>query len=218
MDIKEQKLKWMDGWIHHHLLAQHLSRDQGVGDLGHLELSGVTNDGTRFMSVVQNKAVITEQSLDPYLTWEIPEPWSMEDAATVPLAYATAYHGMIQAAELSSFETVLIHAGHTSIGQAAIALALHKGSTVFTTVAESNHKELLIKRFPQLQENNILSQKSNFDISLMRATKGVGVKVIVNCLRGSKLQSSLQCVAECGRFVQLGTADMEENTSIGKSL
>uniref|UniRef100_A0A7R9D501 oleoyl-[acyl-carrier-protein] hydrolase n=1 Tax=Timema poppense TaxID=170557 RepID=A0A7R9D501_TIMPO len=49
----------------------------------------------------------------------------------------------------------------------------------------------------------------------MRATKGVGVKVIVNCLRGSRLQSSLQCVAECGRFVQLGTADMEENTSIG---
>uniref|UniRef100_A0A7R9FI45 oleoyl-[acyl-carrier-protein] hydrolase n=1 Tax=Timema tahoe TaxID=61484 RepID=A0A7R9FI45_9NEOP len=126
-----------------------------------------------------------------------------------------AYHGMIQAAELSSTETVLIHAGHTSIGQAAIALALNKGSTVFTTVAESNHKEFLIKRFPQLQENNILSLKSNFDISLMRATKGVGVKVIVNCLRGSKLQSSLHCVAECGRFVQLGTADMEENTNIG---
>nr|CAD7415985.1 unnamed protein product [Timema poppensis] len=124
----------------------------GVGDVGHLELSGVTDDGTRFMSVVQNKAVITEQSLDPYLTWEIPDSWSMEDAATVPLAYAIAYHGMIQAAELSSLETVLIHAGHTSIGQAAIALALHIGSTVFTTVAESNHKELLIKRFPQVSQ------------------------------------------------------------------
>nr|CAD7588272.1 unnamed protein product [Timema genevievae] len=122
---------------------------EGVGELGHLELSGVTDDGTRFMSVVQNKGDITEESLDPYLTWEIPETWSMEDAATVPLAYATAYHGMIQAAELSSTETVLIHAGHTSIGQAAIALALNKGSTVFTTVAESNHKEFLIKRFPQ---------------------------------------------------------------------
>nr|CAD7448046.1 unnamed protein product [Timema bartmani] len=64
-------------------------KEMGLGELGHLELSGITDDGTRFMSVVQNKGDITEKSLDPYLTWEIPEPWSMEDAATVPLAYAT---------------------------------------------------------------------------------------------------------------------------------
>ncbi|CAG2061405.1 unnamed protein product [Timema podura] len=66
-----------------------------------------------------------------------------------------AYHGMIQAAALSSEETVLIHAGHTPIGQAAIAFALHIGSTVFTTIAEIVHKEFLMKRFPlkdQLEE------------------------------------------------------------------
>ncbi|CAG2062438.1 unnamed protein product [Timema podura] len=38
-------------------------KEMGVGELGHLELSGVTDDGTRFMSVVQNKGDITEKSL-----------------------------------------------------------------------------------------------------------------------------------------------------------
>nr|CAD7457323.1 unnamed protein product [Timema tahoe] len=64
-----------------------------------------------------------------------------------------AYHGMVQAADLSSCESVLVNAGHTTIGQAAIALALQIGSTVFTTVAESDHKDFLIKRFPQYSPN-----------------------------------------------------------------
>nr|CAD7445735.1 unnamed protein product [Timema bartmani] len=65
-----------------------------------------------------------------------------------PFNRQLAYHGMIQTAKLSSRETVLIHAGHTPIGQAAIAFALHIGSTVFTTVRDIVHKEFLMKRFP----------------------------------------------------------------------
>nr|CAD7443779.1 unnamed protein product [Timema bartmani] len=119
-----------------------------LNDIGNLELSGTLEDGRRVMSIVQNTKDPIHNSLDPYLTWDIPESWSLEDAATVPWAYSTAYHGMIQAAALSSEETVLIHAGHTPIGQAAIAFALHIGSTVFTTVTEIVHKKFLMKRFP----------------------------------------------------------------------
>uniref|UniRef100_A0A7R9FHM4 oleoyl-[acyl-carrier-protein] hydrolase n=1 Tax=Timema tahoe TaxID=61484 RepID=A0A7R9FHM4_9NEOP len=124
--------------------------DDGINDVGHLEISGVTDDGRRVMSVVQNNEDISQKYLDTYLTWDIPDSWSLEDAATVPLAYATAYHCLIQTALLKSEETVLIHAGHTPVGQAAIAFALHIGSVVFTTVTEIIHKEFLMKRFPQV--------------------------------------------------------------------
>nr|CAD7203852.1 unnamed protein product [Timema douglasi] len=183
-------------------------------DIGNLDLSGTLEDGKRVMSIVQNPRNVSQNSLDPYLTWDIPESWSLEDAATVPWAYSTAYHSMIQAAVLSSQETVLIHAGHTPIGQAAIAFALHIGSIVFTTVTETVHKEFLMKRFPLLQEKNILRLASNIDITLMQETIGEGVNVLINCLRGSKLHSSLQCVSVCGRFVQIGMTDMEENTRL----
>uniref|UniRef100_A0A7R9PJ00 oleoyl-[acyl-carrier-protein] hydrolase n=1 Tax=Timema genevievae TaxID=629358 RepID=A0A7R9PJ00_TIMGE len=123
--------------------------DNGINDVGHLELSGVTDDGRRVMSVVQNNEDVSQTYLDNYLTWDIPDSWSLEEAATVPLAYATAYHCLIQTALLKSEETVLIHAGHTPVGQAAIAFALHIGSVVFTTVTEIIHKEFLMKRFPQ---------------------------------------------------------------------
>nr|CAD7445195.1 unnamed protein product [Timema bartmani] len=123
-------------------------KEKAMNDMGNLELSGTLEDGRRVMSIVQNTKDPIHNSLDPHLTWDIPESWSLEDAATVPWAYSTAYHGMIQGAALSSEETVLIHAGHTPIGQAAIAFALHIGSTVFTTIAEIVHKEFLMKRFP----------------------------------------------------------------------
>ncbi|CAG2058653.1 unnamed protein product, partial [Timema podura] len=103
-----------------------------------------------------------------------------------------AYHGMIQSAELSSGETVLIHAGHTPIGQAAIAFALHIGSTVFTTVREIVHKVFLMKRFPSLKEKNIMSLESSFAISLMRATGGKGADVVMNCLRGTSGKSDFE--------------------------
>nr|CAD7429676.1 unnamed protein product [Timema monikensis] len=131
------------------------SKEMGINDVGHLEIAGVTDDGRRVMSVVQNNEDVSQKYLDTYLTWDIPDSWSLEDAVTVPLAYATAYHCLIQTALLKSEETVLIHAGHTPIGQAVIALALHIGSTVFTTVTEIIHKEFLMKRFPQNDDTSL---------------------------------------------------------------
>ncbi|CAG2061615.1 unnamed protein product, partial [Timema podura] len=132
--------------------SDNLEPASGINDVGHLEISGVTDDGRRVMSVVQNNEDVSQTYLDTYLTWDIPDSWSLEDAATVPLAYATAYHCLIQTALLKSGETVLIHAGHTPVGQAAIAFALHIGSIVFTTVTEIIHKEFLMKRFPQVSQ------------------------------------------------------------------
>ena len=51
---------------------------------------------------------------------------------------------------MSQGESVLIHAGWSSIGQAAITLALHFNCTVFTTVANEEQKNFLKQKFPQV--------------------------------------------------------------------
>ncbi|CAG2063334.1 unnamed protein product, partial [Timema podura] len=68
---------------------QRLWEYQAMNDIGNLELSGTLEDGRRVMSIVQNTKDPIHNSLDPYLTWDIPESWSLEDAATVPWAYST---------------------------------------------------------------------------------------------------------------------------------
>lgn len=48
-------------------------------------------------------------------------------------------------------ESVLIHAGTGGVGQAAIAIALHAGCTVFTTVGSAEKRAFLKERFPQVK-------------------------------------------------------------------
>lgn len=48
-------------------------------------------------------------------------------------------------------ESLLVHAGTGGVGQAAIAIALHMGVTVYTTVGSKEKRDFLKKTFPQVQ-------------------------------------------------------------------
>jgi NADPH:quinone reductase-like Zn-dependent oxidoreductase len=47
--------------------------------------------------------------------------------------------------------TVLVHAGFNTVGQAAIAIALAAGNTVYATVENVEQSKLLMKRFPSVR-------------------------------------------------------------------
>lgn len=55
----------------------------------------------------------------------------------------------------------------------------------------------------------------SFEPSLLTATAGMGANLVLNCLYGKQLQASLRCVAEFGRFIQLGKLDIEHSNNIG---
>lgn len=61
---------------------------------------------------------------------------TLEQAASVPVVYATAYYSMVVRGRLRPGESVLIHSGSGGVGQAAIAIALSMNCRVFTTVGE----------------------------------------------------------------------------------
>lgn len=53
------------------------------------EYVGRYENGTRIMGMVTSQALSNLLICDPYLSWKIPDEWSMEDAATVPVVYGT---------------------------------------------------------------------------------------------------------------------------------
>lgn len=61
---------------------------------------------------------------------------TLEQAASVPVVYATAYYSLVVRGRLRFGESVLIHSGSGGVGQAAIAIALSMRCRVFTTVGE----------------------------------------------------------------------------------
>ncbi|KOB69632.1 Uncharacterized protein OBRU01_16490, partial [Operophtera brumata] len=107
--------------------------------------------GERVMGLVKNGAISTIVTAQPDMMWPVPAHWSLEDAATVPLAYAQAFYCLKIKNKLHRNSKVLIHGGAGALGQAAISIALAMGCQVFTTVADQSKKRLLKKLFPQLR-------------------------------------------------------------------
>ncbi|XP_063616349.1 fatty acid synthase-like [Cydia splendana] len=184
-----------------------------------LEFSGFSSIGKRVMGMVPAKGLATTVRADNNFMWEVPKQWTLEEASTVPVAYATAYYALVVRGRMRCGETVLVHSGAGGVGQAAIVIALHAGCTVYTTVGTPDKRSFLLERFPQLANANIgQSRNCSFEQLVRKRTHGRGVDLVLNSLAGNKLQASLRCLAEGGRFLQIGKVDLSANTALGMSV
>src|SRR5438874_8976830 len=71
----------------------------------------------------------------------VPAGVRARDAACAPIAFATVQHMLFDNAKLEPGETVLVHAGGSGIGTAAILMAKAIGATVITTVGDDSKAE-----------------------------------------------------------------------------
>ncbi|CAH2981095.1 unnamed protein product [Chilo suppressalis] len=184
-----------------------------------LEFSGRAEDGRRVMGMVAARGLATSVVADSAFLWDVPAAWSLEEAATVPVAYATAYYALAVRGRMRRGDSVLVHAGSGGVGQAAIAIALHAGATVFTTVGTPDKRAFLHERFPQLLDENIgNSRDTSFEQLVLERTDGRGVDLVLNSLADDKLQASIRCLAEGGRFLEIGKLDLSNNTPLGMAI
>uniref|UniRef100_A0A0N4ZB91 Fatty acid synthase n=1 Tax=Parastrongyloides trichosuri TaxID=131310 RepID=A0A0N4ZB91_PARTI len=184
-----------------------------------MEFSGRLPDGKRLMGILPAQALATSVIVDTEYAWEVPDNWTLAEAATVPVVYATAYYALIMRGQIQKGDTVLIHGGSGGVGQAAIAIALAYGCEVYTTVGSEEKREFLKKRFPQLTDKNFAnSRKTDFETYIRRVTYGRGVDVILNSLAQEMLQASVRCLAQHGRFLEIGKVDLSQNTALGMAV
>merc|ERR1719341_2499519 len=170
------------------------------------------------MGLLPAQGLATTVAVDKRFLWPVPDNWTLEEAATVPVVYTTAYYALVLRGNLRRGETVLIHSGSGGVGQAAIAIALHYGCQVFTTVGSQEKREYL-KRFPQLNDASFCnSRDTSFEWDILRATNGKGVNLILNSLAEEKLQSSVRLLAPHGRFLEIGKFDLSNNSPLGMAV
>ncbi|XP_054155200.1 fatty acid synthase-like [Oppia nitens] len=184
-----------------------------------LEFAGRDHNGNRVMGMVAAKGLATTVVCDdPEFLWKIPDNWTMEEASTVPVVYSTAYYALVVRGGLQKGESVLIHSGSGGVGQAAISIALSMGCEVYTTVGSEEKREYLKKEFPQLANKNFAnSRDTSFEQHILRQTAGRGVDVVLNSLSEEKLQASVRCLAQHGRFLEIGKYDLSQNNPLGMS-
>ncbi|XP_019863154.1 PREDICTED: quinone oxidoreductase PIG3-like, partial [Amphimedon queenslandica] len=159
--------------------------------------------GDRVMALIGGGGY-AEYCTAPYqCVMAIPQSLSFDKAAAIPEAYLTAYQGLVWNGDLQDNQTVLIHAGASSVGLAAIQLArvLREGVVV---IATSRTEEKLV----QCTENGahfvINSKEKDFKEEVMRITEGKGVDVILDFIGGSYWDNNIASLATDGHIVLLG--------------
>jgi fatty acid synthase len=170
-----------------------------------MEFSGYNNE-KRYMGLVPSRGLSTVLAVDNKYLWEIPQTWTFEQAATVPFAYSQAFYALVVRGGLKQGETVLIHSGATTFGQAAISVAFGYNCKVFTTISSKEEKEFLMTRYPGkfFEESFLYFTDEYFDKQIMRYTKGKGVNVVLNWFNNESFQPSFRCMAPFGRFLDMG--------------
>ncbi|MET8850308.1 type I polyketide synthase [Amycolatopsis sp. NPDC004625] len=132
----------------------------------------------------------------------IPAGWTFAEAATVPVAFVTAYYGLFDLGGLDAGQSVLVHAAAGGVGMAAVQLARWKGAEVFATASEGKHA--LLREFG-LDDAHLASSRT-----LDFRDRFGPVDVVLNSLTGPFIDASLELLAPGGRFVELGKTDVRE--------
>lgn len=182
-----------------------------------LEFSGRLQCGRRVAAMVGGRGISTKTIIptEESIFFKIPDHISLEEAATIPVVYATAVMALISRGRMKKGESILIHSGSGGVGQAAIRLSLHHGLTVYTTVGNQEKRDFLKEEFPQLTDAHIFnSRTTQFETDIMTATNGRGVDLVLNSLSEDKLQASVRCLADGGRFLEIGKYDMALNNPV----
>lgn len=135
-----------------------------------------------------------------------------EAAATIPVCFVTVYYSLVQLAQLSPGETVLVHGGAGGVGLAALQIAHLRGARVLATSGHSDKRALL----RDLGAEAVFDSRNlSFADQIMRHTKGEGVDVVLNSLAGDAMERSVRCLKPFGRFIELGKTDFVSNTRLG---
>ena len=131
----------------------------------------------------------------------LPAGFPFEEAAAFPLVFLTAWHMLVGRAGVKPGETVLIHAGGSGVGHAAIQIAKHFKARVLATVG-SDAKAAKAKTLGADEVINY--QREPFDERARALTDGRGVDVVVEHIGPQVWEGSIKSLAKGGRLVTCG--------------
>ena len=134
-----------------------------------------------------------------------PEHLGIEEAATLPVAYMTAYLGLVVRGGMSAGDRVLIHNATGGVGLAAVLLARQAKAEVFATAGSPEKRGYL----RELGVSHVMDSRSmHFAEEIVEKTDGQGVDIVLNALSGTAMTASMSVLAPHGRFIEIGKTGM----------
>jgi len=168
---------WMDG---------KLSSEKLVNSLG-----GNANDG-----MLQEYVILKENEVI-----KVPDYLTNEEAATLPCAAITAWHGLMEKGNVKAGDSVLIQ-GTGGVSLFSMQFALAAGADVIL-LSGSDDK---LERAKKLGVNHLINYKSvpQWENEVIKITNGIGAKHIVEVVGSDHINKSIEAVALDGTISVIG--------------
>lgn len=193
----------------------------GLEMAGYIEEMGKNvkgwNVGDRVFALLSGGGYAEFVNVHQDLIMRIPDSLDFDEAAAIPEAFLTAYQALFYLGKLKREESILIHAGASGVGTAAIQLAKSQGvANIMITASGGKHR--LCK---SLGANHTIDyKKQNFEKVINEITGGIGVDVVIDFLGASYFHQNINCLSMDGRLVILGLmgGNIVEKANLGKIL
>jgi alcohol dehydrogenase len=134
----------------------------------------------------------------------VPAPPGVDEigAAVAPVTFGTVEHMLFDNAKLQPGETILVHAGGSGIGSAAIQLAKRMGCTVITTVGSDDK----VEKAKALGADHVINYREDrFEGVVRKLTKKKGVDVVFEHVGADTWAGSMLCMKRGARLVTCGS-------------
>ncbi|MBI5419048.1 MAG: NAD(P)H-quinone oxidoreductase [Deltaproteobacteria bacterium] len=135
------------------------------------------------------------------MAMRIPENLTFDEGAAIPEAFLTAYQNLFNLGGLVAGATVLVHAGASGVGTAAIQLIREAGAFAIITAGSPGK----ITRCLELGARAGWDYKEGFFAPwVAEQTEGRGADLILDFVGAPYLEQNLASLAEDGRLIVVG--------------
>jgi tumor protein p53-inducible protein 3 len=192
-----------------------ISRKNGSGYLNNpilgVEVAGIVEQsgeganiaaGTPVMGLVNGGGYAEYAVMPSDRAMVIPENLSFEEAAAIPEVFLTAYQTLFWIGQLRADETVLVHAGGSGVGTAAIQLAKQIAQAKVITTAGSQEKLDVCRALGA--DVCINYKEQHFEEEVLQATQHRGVDLILDFVGASYWSKNVSSIKVDGRWVLIG--------------
>ncbi|KAK1976906.1 KR domain-containing protein [Colletotrichum cereale] len=164
--------------------------------------------GDRVMAMAAGGCLSTRVVLPALQVTKVPRHMGLEEAASIPACFSTAWRALCDLGRLESGQTVLIHSACGGVGLAAVQVCRLMGAEIYATVSSPDKVDHLVHEWDIPRRRIFDSRSDAFYGGVMRETGGKGVDLVLNSLSGSLLYTSWKCVAPFGTLIELGKRDI----------
>lgn len=163
--------------------------------------AGAWRAGDRVMAVVTGGGYAELAAVPEGMAIAVPAGMTYEEAAAIPEAFLTAFLNLFTLGRLAAGEAVLIHAGASGVGTAAIQLARAAGARVFATAGSDEKLELCRELGAAVAINY---KREPFAERVAAATDGRGVDLVLDFVGAPSWEANLASLAVGGRLMLIG--------------